>query len=133
MSSEPTPKPASDEAQTAPSPKGSSAVNSTTLEQQMEHVFLADRAATRRLGWISTFAWSLGAATLTVGGVLAVLLREDGNEGLRIALVAISVPGLFAILLGVVTAVLWSKRSQRLTLETLQERLARIEALLRNG
>ena len=66
-------------------------------------------------------------------GLMAVLIRQQqDNEGLRIAMVAMSIPGLFALLLGIVTTVLWSRRSQRLTLETLQDRLQRIEKLLRD-
>ncbi len=103
------------------------------LEKHMEQVFLADRAATTRLGRISTAAWCASMALFTGGGLLAVLIRQQSdNEGLRIAMVMMSIPGLFALLLGVVTAVLWSRRSQRLTLETLQDRLGRLEKLLRD-
>lgn len=97
----------------------------------MEQVFQADRATTARLGWISTISWALGVSILTVTAVLAVIAKGQNDEGLRIALAAISVPGVSAFVLGIVTAVLWSRRTQRLTLETLQDRLARIERLLR--
>lgn len=102
------------------------------VEKRMEAAFLEDRRTTTRLGWTAVWSWTAATMMLTGGGLMAMLARQQSNEGLRLAFVAASVPAMSLLLVGVVTTFLWSRRSQRITLETLQARLERIESMLRN-
>lgn len=113
------------------STEGAPVALSTDLEKRMDAAFLEDSRTTTRLGWAAVWSWTAATMMLTGGGLMAVLAREQDNEGLRLAMVATSVPAMSLLVLGVVTTVLWSRRSRRLTLEALQARLERLESMLR--
>lgn len=105
----------------------------TDLEKRMEAAFLDDRRTTTRLGWAAVGSWATATMMLTGGGLMAVLAREQSNEGLRLAFVATSIPAMSLLVVGVVTTILWSRRTKRITLEALQARLERLESMLRGN
>lgn len=105
---------------------------SANLEKRMEAAFLDDRRTTTRLGRMAVATWIAATMMLTGGGLMAVLAREQNNEGLRLAMVATSVPAMCLLIVAVVTTFLWSRRTQKITLETLQARLERLESMLRD-
>ena len=106
---------------------------SNEVEERMEAAFMDDRRTTTRLGWAAVWSWTAATMMLTGGGLMAILAKEQNNEGLRLAFVATSVPAMSLLVVGVVTTILWSRRSQRITLETLQARLERLESMLRDS